>query len=117
MYALLVFLVAGLLGYFLNGFWLIVMGIILLFLVALALPGTNGGLESIGPLIIVFFGSAIIIGGAIGHFTREPPKFVEKIPPLLKEEKTQTNRGDSNLAETLKQLEEAGVITINRKKE
>ena len=117
MYVILAFLVAGLLGYFVNTFWLIVIGIILLFLIALALPHTKGGLEAIGPLIIVFFGSAIILGEVIGHFTREPPKFVEKIPSLLKEDKTSTNRGDSNLAETLKQLEEAGVITINRKKE
>ena len=115
MLPLLVFIVAGIVGYFFSTTWLIVIGVVLIGFMILLLPSTKGGLESLMPLAIVLIAGIIVVGLAIGHFVSEPPEFINKIPPILKQQKKDNVTSNNNLAETLKQLEAAGVITINNK--
>lgn len=85
---------------------------ILLIIVLISITHMGGGYESILPTITFVISVFLLIGLTISHFNKESTDITEKIPTLVIEDKKQNN---SNLAETLKQLEQLGIITINKK--
>ncbi len=75
----------------------------------------SGGLEGIIPAIVFVISVFFLIGLTISYYNKDSIETIENVSPLIIEDKKQKTN-NSNLAETLKQLEEAGIITINGKK-
>jgi hypothetical protein len=123
---LVLLILGGIIGWLIGvNFWVFfkILGIILggyLTFTSLVLYGFSGNSEDSS--YPAFFGTALIVAIAIGWFASSSYT-IDGIGNSISsafsvEKKVEEKKLDSNnLAETLKQLEEAGVISINHKKE
>ena len=82
---------------------------ILLILIVISISNMSGGLEGLLPALLFVISVLILIGVALNYYNNDSGNNTKELVPIVQKD----NRND--LAETLKQLEEAGLITINNK--